>query len=171
MVPRTVRRHCENLVADLGVSAPLDMPALRSAVSRITGRPVAVRVMNMPPGGPYGFFATLNGRDLVFVTAGASADHRNHVELHELAHILLGHHGVEMPTAGVTDLVPDLDPALVERLLTRDGYDDEAEREAELLATMIACAATDWTPQQRRNVPATDAPIVDRIERDLSTWS
>lgn len=171
MVPNAVRRHCENLVVELGVSAPLDMPALRSAVSRITGRPVAVRVLDMPPGGPYGFFATLDGRDIVHVTSGASADHRNHVELHELAHILLGHHGVEMPTAGVMDLVPDLDPALVERLLARDGYDDQAEREAELLATMIACAATDWTPEQRRNVPASDASIIaERIEHDLSAW-
>jgi hypothetical protein len=169
--PRDIRRRCERRLADLNIPSPLDMAELRAEVSRKTGRPIEVRVVDMPSRGPCGLWVSIGNTDLVYVAAGTSVDHQRQVELHELSHILAGHGAVPVPVAGVMQLVPDLDPHLVERMLGRTFYSDEAEYEAELQATMIGCAGTDWAPEPRRTVLEADIEIVKRIDRDLSKWS
>jgi hypothetical protein len=146
------------------------MAALRAEVSRITNRPIAVQVVDMPAGGTCGLWLTIAETDVIYVAAGTSADHRRHVELHELAHILAGHEAVPVPHADVSALVPDLDPALVKRMLARTSYTTKAEYEAELLATLIECAGTKWAPEPRRDVPGVAVDVVERIDHDLSQW-
>jgi hypothetical protein len=170
MVPGDIQRRCKRILATITVPAPLSMAALRAEVSRITGRPIEVRVVDTPANAPCGLWVSMAGTDIIYVTAGTSTNHQRHVELHELSHILAGHEAVPVPRAGVSALVPDLDPALVERMLARIAFDTDAECEAELLATMIECAATDWAAEPQRGVPDADADILQRIDRDLS-WS
>jgi hypothetical protein len=171
VVPRDVRRRCERLLADLNVPVPLDMAALRAEVSRTTGRPIEVRRVDAAPRGLCGMWVSIGGTDVIYVVEGTSEDHQRQVELHELSHILCGHIPETVPIAVMSSLVPDLDPELVERMLGRTHFDEKAEFEAELLATMIACAGTDWVPEPRRKIPASAADVVQRIDRDLSHWS
>ncbi|BCY13435.1 hypothetical protein [Actinoplanes sp. L3-i22] len=168
MDPDDIKRRCEEIVSAIDIPVPLSMTTLRAEVSRITGRPIEVRVVDTPAGGPCGLWVSISGKDLVYVTAGTSVDHQRHVELHELGHILAGHNAVPLHRADIGLLVPDLDPALVGRMLARTNFDTGAEREAELLATMIECAATEWALEPKRAAPADDAEILQRIDHDLS---
>ena len=170
MASGDVHRRLGRILATIAVPSPLNMAALRAEVSRITGRPIAVREVDMPAGGPCGLWVSIGGTDVIYVAARTSADHRRHVELHEHGHILAGHDAVPVPHADVSALVPDLDPALVQRMLARTSFSNQAEYEAELLATMIECAGTEWASEPRRAVPDAAADVLGRIDHDLSQW-
>ena len=61
------------------------------------------------------------------------------VVLHELAHMICDHGAAAGLTLGdAAALLPALDSAMVARVLGRSRYTEVEEREAELLATMIA---------------------------------
>jgi hypothetical protein len=83
---------------------------------------------------PCGLWLAMGNVNYVFVDA-RSLLHRNHVVLHELAHMIYGHGTSQSDLA---DLLPDIDPARVETALARTGYGDRQEAEAELMATIIA---------------------------------
>jgi hypothetical protein len=167
VIPADVVRRCERIVAALNVPTPLDMSAVRAEVSRITGRPIEVRVTDMPSRGLCGLWASIDGTDVIWVTAGSSSDHQQHVQLHELGHLLAGHEGTSASmTEVLRELAPDLDPALVEAMLARKSYDTVAEIEAELLATMIGELGTRWIPP-RPEAPGAVAEVLRRIEHDL----
>lgn len=168
-----VLRRCERRVAELRLPPILDMVSVRAKVSETTGRPIEVRVVEMPPSGPSGAWISIRGVDVVYVAASTSRDHQGQVELHELSHILAGHDAV--PVSSFDEdllglLLPDLDPSLVRRILCRTFYSEAAEYEAELLATLIASAGTDWVPEPRRPISQPDVNgILERIYGDLST--
>jgi len=69
--------------------------------------------------------------------------HQRQNIFHEFGHLLADHDPVDAdPTVagvGVQALLPDLDPAVVARVLSRGGYDHalEREREAELIASLL----------------------------------
>ncbi|WP_236654336.1 hypothetical protein [Streptacidiphilus anmyonensis] len=60
--------------------------------------------------------------------------------LHEIGHMLCDHTGLG---AGLASMFSRLDPAMVERVLTRGGYPTPQEKEAELMAALILERA-DW---------------------------
>ncbi|WP_405805529.1 hypothetical protein OG729_09570 [Streptomyces sp. NBC_00210] len=76
--------------------------------------------------------------DVVVVQELATGSHRDHIVLHELAHILCEHEGETLP--GYEPAFPvlaDVAPGgAVLRL--RSAYDSNSEREAELLAAAFA---------------------------------
>lgn len=172
MIPKDMRRRCERRLAKLKVPTPLNMAELRAEVSRHTGRPIEVRPVYMPSSKVCGLWLTIRGEDVIHVPAGTSVDHQGQVELHELSHILAGHTAEPAPDdlSGFAALAPDLDPALVERMMRRTTYKALVELEAELMATMIACAGTNWVPEPQRKVSDDDAAVVQRIDYDLSAW-
>ena len=86
-----------------------------------------------------GLWLGLAERDLIFISDDLSGVHRDHVILHELAHLLLDHQVVDTLTIEETaSLFPSLPPALIKRMLQRSHYDSAQEREAEELASAIA---------------------------------
>lgn len=86
-----------------------------------------------------GLWLGLPQRDLIFISDDLSGIHRDHVILHELAHLLLEHRVVDGATIEeIASLFPSLPPALVSRVLRRSHYDNEQEREAEELASAMA---------------------------------
>jgi hypothetical protein len=89
--------------------------------------------------------------------------HQDHIVLHEICHLLCGHAGDDaLGTEHARLLFPNLDPAMVGRVLGRTSYSTEEEQEAELLASMIQQAA-------RRDRPRTRAVTEDlrRLESGL----
>ncbi|MET9857263.1 hypothetical protein ABZY57_30590 [Streptomyces sp. NPDC006450] len=87
-----------------------------------------------------GMWVSMGDADLVHYTPVASRPHQTHIILHELAHILLDHRepGVPQPEM-LAQLFPDLDPAMVTRLLGRGRTKatTRQEQEAELLASVM----------------------------------
>ncbi|WP_327287546.1 hypothetical protein [Streptomyces sp. NBC_01198] len=112
-------------------------------MSRRRGRPL--RLIPLPRAdtegsGICGAWIACADADHVYYSVVTSAVHQRHIVLHELAHILLGHRRTDEPDpAGLEQLFPDLDPAMVARLLARSGTgaDTVREQEAELLACLI----------------------------------
>ncbi len=77
--------------------------------------------------------------DHVFHEAATSPLHRDHIVLHEISHMLLGHSSIiDGAGAGNAQLFPDIDPATVTSLLNRVSYTNSDEQAAERLAGLIA---------------------------------
>lgn len=87
---------------------------------------------------------------IIAYDATSSAHHADHIILHEVGHLLLGHltdpdHpssnrpatlGTTLPQT-LASLFPGIDPATVRQVLHRGAYDTTAERQAELFASLI----------------------------------
>ncbi|KIA60263.1 hypothetical protein FG87_37925 [Nocardia vulneris] len=75
--------------------------------------------------------------------ATGSEYHADHIILHEVGHLLLAHGGQRStaPDAAVQILFPNVRPETVLRVLHRGDYDDLAERQAELFASLIMSTA------------------------------
>ncbi|HEX6342479.1 hypothetical protein [Umezawaea sp.] len=86
-----------------------------------------------------GMWVATDTMDLILYEQATTPPHQDHIILHELSHLLCDHFRDTLPEADhMRSLMPDLDPAMVRRVLERTGYSAEEEREAELLATLIA---------------------------------
>jgi len=62
-------------------------------------------------------------------------------------------------------LLPDLDPAVVRRMLGRTYYSVVEEQQAELVASLIHERITAWGPDPTPSVDPAVADVVARLER------
>ncbi|MBA4864052.1 hypothetical protein H1V43_22375 [Streptomyces sp. PSKA54] len=79
----------------------------------------------------------MENTDHIFVEDATSPLHRDHIVLHEISHMLLGH----TPRQTLTPAFRHLDAELVRGVLGRTSYETEEERSAETLAGLIATRA------------------------------
>lgn len=85
-----------------------------------------------------GLWIATGTTDLIFHESATTPPHREHIILHELAHVLCDHYPASLDAVErAAVLLPDLDSALVRRVLGRAGYSTAGEREAEVLASLI----------------------------------
>lgn len=85
-----------------------------------------------------GLWIANNTRDYIFYAQDATPPHQEHIILHELAHILSGHPQMPIDPQLLQELFfPHLDRDAVHLALSRSCYDDNREREAEVLASLI----------------------------------
>jgi hypothetical protein len=82
--------------------------------------------------------------DFIAYEESTSRHHQEHIIAHEFAHIIYGHHGTVRAddTQTLSNLFPDLNPSLVDRLLHRGNCSNTQEREAEYLATILLAQMT-----------------------------
>lgn len=86
-----------------------------------------------------GMWVATDTMDLIMYEQSTTPPHQDHIILHELSHLLCDHFRDSLPDADhMRSLLPDLDPAMIRRMLGRAGYSADEEREAELLASIIA---------------------------------
>jgi hypothetical protein len=86
-----------------------------------------------------GMWVATETMDLILYEESTTPPHQDHIILHELSHLLCDHFRDTLPDADhMRSLLPDLDPAMIRRVLGRTGYSADEEREAELLASLIA---------------------------------
>ncbi len=132
----TTRREVRAKLRALGVAipAPFSVEALCTNVSRHQDRPVRLVELDLSTDVGCGRWIATDEADYICVDRAASTPLREHIVLHEVAHILCGHRGILGP---VLNEFKHLDPATVRRVLGRTVYDDAEEREAELLASEI----------------------------------
>ena len=134
---RQLRRRCAAIVRDLPMPVPFDARVLCERVAARRGRPIQLVAMDGLTG-VCGLWVGTATTDLIFYERVTTPPHQEHIILHELGHVLCDHH--RSPDAlglPVEQLLPSLDPAMVQRVLGRAGYTSEEEREAELLASLI----------------------------------
>ncbi len=139
-----VRRRCRARLRQLAVPHPFDLSELCRSVSISRGRPLHVRGIPGPASRarPCGIWIATDADDWIFVDQQTSPLHRQHIVLHELAHMLCGHTASDLPENDMLGrLFPNLSPAMVRTVLSRSSYQSEYEREAELLASLIVARA------------------------------
>jgi hypothetical protein len=162
-----IRRRCRARLRQLTLPDPFDLAELCQMVSVRRGRPLHVRGIPGPAGRPRpcGIWIATAAADWVFVEQGTSPLHRQHIVLHELAHLLCDHSSAELPeNSMVSGLFPDLSPAMVTSVLSRASYASDYEREAETLASLImARAQPSATPVMPvRDMSAAESVILRR---------
>lgn len=140
--PRELRRLFRTATKLMPPDGGFD--AWLAALGSSRGRPLVVVDHEFEPGFS-GVVVSVADSDLIFVAADAAPSQRAMIICHELAHLLLGHshgvddHDLDSLTPTLTDVVPDLDPAISARVLAaRAPSDSPAEIDAEHLGTLLA---------------------------------
>ncbi|MFI9755785.1 secondary metabolite protein [Streptomyces collinus] len=100
----------------------------------------------------------------VFYDPRTSLLHQDHIIAHEFSHLLLGHHEFRPLSALAPALITTMDPAVVQMMLGRTKYDEDEERETELLASLLQRRIIDW--RLRSDEPSGD-DVQDRVTHTL----
>lgn len=140
MLDTALRSRCEQRLSQLPLPAPFTVDRFKEALVIHRGRSLTINAMpTLGPEAPSGVWIATETADHVFVDETARTLHREHIVLHELAHIVCDHQGAPaMTDEDVAALLPALNVEMVARVLGRTRYTQDEEQEAELLATMIA---------------------------------
>lgn len=120
---------------------PFGVGALLAEVAAERGRPIELLPVRARPDAPCGLLVTTDRADYIVYAADTTPLHRQHILLHEVAHLLCGHQNASTPLAAAGALLPRLDPALVRSVLGRTVYGEPQEQEAELVASLILSRA------------------------------
>ncbi|MEV6302223.1 hypothetical protein AB0M02_22595 [Actinoplanes sp. NPDC051861] len=171
MRAREVRRYEQMLrELDITIPVPFDARSFGEHIAAKRGRPLHILPMDTSEAvAPCGLWMATAKADYVVVDERAPAVLREHILLHELAHMLCDHTG--RLSLDATDLSFEfLDPAMVERVLGRTSrYPDEQEREAEGLASVISQFAARRSPVPRPSDAADErTAALDRVSSALA---
>jgi hypothetical protein len=157
---RRLERECRRLIADIEVPEPFDLSVFLSYVAARRGRDLHLHPQPAPAGAPCGLWLATDTADHVFYAAGTDPLHRRHIILHEIGHILCDH---QAPGLVLPEVLPDLDPATVARVLRRSTYSAPQEQVAEMIATMINQRAVRDRPAD----PPTGDPLLQGLREAL----
>lgn len=138
MRDRRIRRRVKQLINELELPPGFDIEELCRRLGERRGRPIHLLALSMPPDSPCGMWVSTPAFDAIFYAADTSRTHQELIISHEIGHILCGH--VSAPVLSEETarlLLPDLDPALVQRTLGRTNYTGQQEREAETMGTLL----------------------------------
>jgi len=177
MRERQLRKCCRDLLRQLDIRPPLDVAELCRRVGEQRGRTINLVAHPIPVPGPFGVWIATRTADYILYQQQTSKPHQDHIVLHELGHLLAGHHSDEDDDQLLGELYPDvspealrtqypdLSPDAVRRALRRSSYDTEQEREAETVATIIL----EWASVLDRVTPRpSSAGPARRMENALS---
>jgi hypothetical protein len=170
---RTLRRRCEAKLKELVVSSPFDLGQFCEALGRDRGRPIIPVPIALPGRAPCGMWAVTDDADYIFIQKQTSPLHQALIGLHEVSHLLFGHtesDGVNPQTQQL--LAPTLDPDTVRYMLRRTHYTAVAEREAEMLASLILNQVGVWASAEPTGpIPPEVLELVNRLETSLANDS
>jgi len=138
VVDSQVRRACEAMLRALDLPVPFTVDAFCVNLGSDRGRSVRLRTIPADVDAPCGLWVSTSDADYVFHQTATSLLHQEHIILHELAHMIFDHtRGGDAGEELRRELLPDLDPDVVSRVLARTSYDSLQEQEAETLADLI----------------------------------
>lgn len=158
------RRQSRDPLAGIKIPSPFDIVKFCEAVAEHRGRPLvveAVEGVSEADGELCGLWIEFDHADYIAHEASTSPLHRDHIVLHEVSHMLLGHTGsTEGPGPDLATLFTGINPDTVRNVLGRANFSTPQEREAEQLATRIAAAVNLRAIGQR-------PPELDRLDTAL----
>ncbi|MCZ1006146.1 hypothetical protein O1L68_04540 [Streptomyces lydicus] len=139
-----IRRRCKRLIKELALPATTDLRGMCDIVATRVSRPVHLVPMSLG-GVVSGMTAVTDDGYWVFYELKTSPWHQAHIVLHELSHLLLGHGQDPAVTEDALKLwTPSVDVATAMRRMgltmgfaRHHGYDNLAERETEVLGTLL----------------------------------
>ncbi|MFA7765874.1 hypothetical protein ACGFNX_23825 [Streptomyces sp. NPDC048723] len=117
---------------------------------------------SLPVPGPFGVWIATGTSDYIVYQRETTKPHQDHIILHEVGHIMAGHESDEGDEDLLGLMMPDIAPQAIRRALRRTSYDQDHEREAELVATIIL----EWASVLNRVAPP---PPEDRSVRRVHT--
>lgn len=133
---------------------PWDLDAYIAAVAEYRGRPIELAAMDTSMlggagcGTGSGLWIARHDDDIIVYDRDTSPWHAQHIVLHEIGHMLLGH---DRQPSGQADtfrgtalaaLMPSIARDSIRHVLGRDAYGDDTEREAEAFADAAMLHAT-----------------------------
>ncbi|MEU8774425.1 hypothetical protein [Streptomyces sp. NPDC048606] len=125
----SLRKRCEVILGHMDLAPPLSLDTLCARIAERRGRPIRLHPLpeEAAASGVCGLWVGTDTVDHVFYEDRTTPLHREHIVLHELGHILFGHHSLDGEESdGHAPVV-----------LGRTDYSTRQEREAEMLASMI----------------------------------
>ncbi|WP_416972985.1 ParH-like protein [Streptomyces sp. 4F14] len=144
-------QRCRKLVDGLDLPTPFDTGAFIARLAKDRARPIELVPVAARPHLPCGLLVTTDHADRILYPADTTPLHQRHIQLHEVAHLLCGHHETSPAAASAVEvLLPHLPPALVQRVLGRTVYTEPQEEEAELVASLILSRVATPDPEQAR---------------------
>lgn len=141
----SLRKRCENILGHLDLPHPFSLEVLCHRIAEQRGRPIRLHPLpkEAAESGVCGLWVGTASVDYVFYEAQTTPLHREHIVLHELGHILFGHHSLEAEEPDRTDEADDRAPTV----LGRTNYTTRQEQEAEMLASMIRIRTANTGPR------------------------
>jgi hypothetical protein len=124
-------------LAALEIEEPTTMSDVCGRLSKRRGKPIRLVPYPFDVPGPFGMWLPTTSTDYILFQAETTALHQEHIIAHELGHLIAGHESVENEDQVWHELMPDIPPETIRRVLRRGTYDTDAEREAETVATML----------------------------------
>jgi len=166
----SARRRCTAVLRDVEMPNPFDLTAFCDGLASKRGRRLHLHPFCPSAAGqlPCGIYLSVGDDDYIFFDGRTSPLHRDHIVLHEISHMLLGHTTDRGLLDTVGRLLPSIDPRVLETVLARTSYSTEQEREAELLATLIGGGTAAHAATTKRGGDAESGPILDRLHTTLS---
>ncbi len=162
-LPPDRKSKIDFILDHLDLPDPFSTEELVHRVAEMRGRPIHLEsVPGISTEMPCGFWVALEDIDLIAVEDATSPLHRDHIVLHEISHMLLGHEAGN----DLHERLPlGVDPSLVAHMLGRTSYGAPIEREAETLAGRIATRAA-----QRSEADGSAPPRLRRMNSVLSCY-
>ncbi|WP_405487049.1 hypothetical protein [Streptomyces sp. NBC_00096] len=144
----SLRKRCESILSRLELPHPFSLDGLCDRIAEQRGRPIRLHPLpkEAAESGVCGLWVGTASVDYVFYEAQTTPLHREHIVLHEIGHILFGHHSLEAEEAGGD----------VPTVLGRTNYTTRQEREAEMLASMIRIRTGSRGPHLGHGAPGRD---------------
>ncbi|MFG1791495.1 hypothetical protein [Nocardia sp. NPDC049149] len=141
-----------NLTRDLPIPQPWDLSSYLDDVAEYRGRSISLLPIDTALlagsgcGTGSGLWIAKQDSDVIVYGADTTEWHAEHIIVHELGHMLLGH-GPEQPAdeqatttptvAAVAELLPSISPESIAHVLGRTDYGTSRERDAETFADMV----------------------------------
>ncbi|MDS1270920.1 hypothetical protein RIF23_11480 [Lipingzhangella sp. LS1_29] len=160
---RSVRKKCNDILRNINIPAPFEINRFCDNIAKHTGRDLKLLpVKELGSPAPCGMLLSTKEMDYIFYEPNTSRLHSDHIILHEIGHILWGHmRSIHSDGELLARLMPDLDPALVKRMLGRVRYSSEEEMQAEFLASLIRSKAGVLPDEERNRSQGVNSAMVD----------
>jgi hypothetical protein len=162
-----LRRRCQEIVDGLDIPDPFSIRELVRQLGQRRGRPIHLVPLSLPAGEPCGVWVSTRDFDVIFYEVDTSPLHQEHIIAHELGHLLCEHGAPTIDVDVSRQLLPDLDPQLVQRILNRTTYSAVEERQAEVVASLISRAANRPRTDAGWTAPPEVADVLARVEHTL----
>ncbi len=154
MVDDSARRVLEGraAIAHL-VPTPWNRERFLEALGDWRGRPIRlmpIESVDMPGvwgparGTPCGLWLDTDVSDVIAYAAGTTDFHVDQIIAHEAGHMVLDHDAGSDGLTGLQQLLPDIDPDTIRRVLGRSDFADYQEDEAELFADLLLSSTSRW---------------------------